>query len=172
MKYEVRLSGEGGQGLILAGKILAEAAAIHAGLNATQSQSYGPEARGGASRSEVILSDGEIDYPKATEVDLMVALTQQSYDTYRADVKRDGVVIVDSEAVERLGETWYRVIAQPIFRLSEENFGRILFGNVCTAKRHNNRCRCRHRMPNWRVTWGWWRAPRASCPRRPSRRRS
>lgn len=130
MKYEVRLSGEGGQGLILAGKILAEAAAIHAGLNATQSQSYGPEARGGASRSEVILSDGEIDYPKATEVDLMVALTQQSYDTYRADVKRGGVVIVDSEAVERLGETWYRVIAQPIFRLSEENFGRILFGNM------------------------------------------
>ncbi|MCX7799244.1 MAG: 2-oxoacid:acceptor oxidoreductase family protein [Fimbriimonadales bacterium] len=130
MKFEVRLSGEGGQGLILAGKILAEAAAIHAGLNATQSQSYGPEARGGASRSEVILSDGEIDYPKATEVDVMVALTQQSYDTYRHDVKKGGVVIVDSEAVESLGDTWYRVVSHPIFQLSEQHFGRILFGNM------------------------------------------
>ena len=62
-RYEIRLSGEGGQGLVLAGKILAEAAAIYDDKNATQSQSYGPEARGGASRSEVIISDEEIDYP-------------------------------------------------------------------------------------------------------------
>ena len=61
-RYEIRLSGEGGQGLVLAGKVLAEAAAIYDDKNATQSQSYGPEARGGASRSEVIISDEDIDY--------------------------------------------------------------------------------------------------------------
>ena len=63
-RYEIRLSGSGGQGLILAGKILAEAAAIYDNKNATQSQSYGPEARGGSSRSEVIISDEEIDVTK------------------------------------------------------------------------------------------------------------
>ena len=72
-RYELRLSGEGGQGLVLAGKILAEAAAIYEGINATQSQSYGPEARGGASRSEVILSDEDIDFPKAVQLDLLLA---------------------------------------------------------------------------------------------------
>ena len=71
-RYELRLSGEGGQGLVLAGKILAEAAAIYEDHNATQSQSYGPEARGGASKSEVIISDGEIDYPKAENLDRVV----------------------------------------------------------------------------------------------------
>ncbi|RKY44545.1 MAG: 2-oxoacid:ferredoxin oxidoreductase subunit gamma, partial [Candidatus Neomarinimicrobiota bacterium] len=84
-RYELRLSGSGGQGLILIGKILAEAAAIYDGKNATQSQSYGPEARGGASRSEVIISDGEIDYPKAMKLDLLLALTQEACDLYIKD---------------------------------------------------------------------------------------
>ena len=73
-RYEVRLSGEGGQGLVLAGKVLAEAAAIYDDMNATQSQSYGPEARGGASRSEVIISDEDIDYPKAVNIDLLLEI--------------------------------------------------------------------------------------------------
>jgi len=77
-RYELRLSGEGGQGLVLAGKILAEAAAIYDDHNATQSQSYGPEARGGASKSEVIISDGEIDFPKAENLDMLLALTQEA----------------------------------------------------------------------------------------------
>ena len=81
-RFEIRLSGAGGQGLILIGKILAEAAAIYDGKNATQSQSYGPEARGGASRSEVIISDGDIDYPKATNIDLLLAMTQEAVDKY------------------------------------------------------------------------------------------
>ena len=63
-RYEVRLAGEGGQGMILAGIILAEAAAVYDGLNAVQTQSYGPEARGGASRTEVDIAQGEIEYPK------------------------------------------------------------------------------------------------------------
>ena len=78
-RYELRLSGEGGQGLVLAGKILAEAAAIYDDRNATQSQSYGPEARGGASKSDVIIADGEIDYPKAERIDLLLALTRRRW---------------------------------------------------------------------------------------------
>ena len=76
-REEIRLSGSGGQGLILVGKVLAEAAAIYDGLNATQSQSYGPEARGGASRSEVIISDGNIEYPNAETLDILLDITQE-----------------------------------------------------------------------------------------------
>jgi 2-oxoglutarate ferredoxin oxidoreductase subunit gamma len=129
-RYEVRLSGEGGQGLVLAGKILAQAAAIHAGLNATQSQSYGPEARGGASRSEVIISDDDIDYPKAINVDLLLALTQQSFDSYRHDLKKDGVAIVDSVAVASADDCASRVVAVPITKIAEEQLGRALFANI------------------------------------------
>ncbi|MEK7828196.1 MAG: 2-oxoacid:acceptor oxidoreductase family protein, partial [Deltaproteobacteria bacterium] len=75
-RYEMRFSGLGGQGIILAGIIMAEAASIYGGKNASQSQSYGPESRGGASKSEVIISDEEIDYPKATSIDAMLAMTQ------------------------------------------------------------------------------------------------
>jgi len=78
-KYEIRLSGSGGQGLILAGIILADAG-LKSGKNSIQSQSYGPEARGGASKAEVIISDGEINYPKVEQCDILLSLTQKSYD--------------------------------------------------------------------------------------------
>ena len=81
-RYEVRLSGSGGQGLILAGIILAEAVAIYDGKNAVQTQSYGPEARGGASKSDVVLSNIKIRYPKATKLDLLLALSQEAADKY------------------------------------------------------------------------------------------
>jgi 2-oxoglutarate ferredoxin oxidoreductase subunit gamma len=129
-RYEVRLSGEGGQGLILAGKILAEAAAIYSDLNAAQSQSYGPEARGGASRSEVILSDGDIDYPKAMAVDLLLAFTQESCDKYSGDLKESGTLVVDSDAVTRIPEGDFRVFEAPIIRTAEEKCGRRVVANI------------------------------------------
>ncbi len=129
-RYEVRLSGEGGQGLVLAGKILAEAAAIYDELNATQSQSYGPEARGGASRSEVIISDGDIDYPKAVNIDLLLALTQESFDKYSHDVKKEGVVIIDQDAVNPGEKPGFKVIKAPIIRLATEKVGRSLVANI------------------------------------------
>ena len=79
-RVEIRLSGSGGQGMVLGAIILAEAAAIFEGKNATQSQSYGPEARGGSSKSDVVLSEGEIRYPKATRLDVLLAMTQESCD--------------------------------------------------------------------------------------------
>ncbi|MGQ9589783.1 MAG: 2-oxoacid:acceptor oxidoreductase family protein [Planctomycetota bacterium] len=129
-RYEIRLSGEGGQGLVLAGKILAEAAAIYQGLNATQSQSYGPEARGGASRSEVILSDEDIDFPKATRLDLLLALTQEACDRYVKDLKDDGVLLVDSDAVKEVPSGRFRAYAVPLVRTAKEKLGREVVANI------------------------------------------
>ena len=129
-RYEMRLSGEGGQGLVLAGKIFAEAAAIYEGINATQSQSYGPEARGGASRSEVILSDEDIDFPKAVELDLLLALTQEACDRYIGDLKPEGLLLVDEDAVRRVPEGTYRSLRAPVIRAAREKLGREIVGNI------------------------------------------
>jgi len=129
-RYEVRLSGEGGQGLVLAGKILAEAAAIYDGKNATQSQSYGPEARGGASRSEVIISDDDIDYPKATRIDLLLALTQESSDKYSADLKENGIFLVDSDAVTRFPKGSFKLFKVPISQIARDKIGKVVVANI------------------------------------------
>ncbi len=129
-RYEIRLSGAGGQGLILIGKILAEAAAIYDQKNATQSQSYGPEARGGASRSEVIISDDDIDYPKATNIDLLLAMTQEAVDKYAVDLKPGGVIIVDSHYVRSGPEGGYKVHSHPITELAEEKIGKKIVANI------------------------------------------
>ena len=129
-RYEMRLSGEGGQGLVLAGKIIAEAGAIYEGINATQSQSYGPEARGGASRSEVILSDEDIDFPKAVQLDLLLALTQEACDKYSGDLKPGGSLLVDADAVKRLPEGEFRVFRAPIIEGAREKIGREIVANI------------------------------------------
>ncbi len=129
-RYEFRLSGSGGQGLILAGKILAEAAAIYDGKNATQSQSYGPEARGGSSRSEVIVSDEEIDYPKAVNIDLLLCFTQEACDKYYKDVKDTGVILVDSSYVTKIPHGKFKIHAVPITELAEKEIGKALVANI------------------------------------------
>ena len=98
-RLEIRLAGSGGQGLILAGMILAEAVGIHGGKFVTQTQSYGPEARGGASKSEVVVSDQEINYPQAMKPDIMLSMNQAACDAYIFDVKAGGTLIVDSSLV-------------------------------------------------------------------------
>ena len=85
-RTEIRLAGEGGQGMILAGIILAEAAAMYDDKYAVQTQSYGPEARGGASKAEVIIDSGEIDYPEVINADVLVALSQEACDKYAANL--------------------------------------------------------------------------------------
>ncbi|RLB61169.1 MAG: 2-oxoacid:ferredoxin oxidoreductase subunit gamma [Deltaproteobacteria bacterium] len=128
--YEIRLSGEGGQGLVLAGKVLTEAAAIYEDMNATQSQSYGPEARGGASRSEVIISDEDIDYPKAVSIDLLLALTQESCTRYWHDLKDDGVLLVDSDAVTEIPDGKFTVYKVPIIELARTKVGKVVVANI------------------------------------------
>ena len=129
-RYEVRLSGEGGQGLILAGVILAEAAAIYDDKNAIQTQSYGPEARGGACKSEVIISEDEIDYPKATRIDLLLALTQEAADKYAGELKKGGILIVDSFSVERIPEEDFRVFRLPILETARDKIGKSIVANI------------------------------------------
>jgi len=127
-KKEIRLSGSGGQGLILAGVILAEAAAIYEGKNAVQTQSYGPEARGGSSKSEVIISDGEILYPKTTRLDFLLALNQESCDKYARDLKEKGLLIVDSDAVEHIPPK--NAVALPLVRTAREKVGKVMTTNI------------------------------------------
>jgi len=127
-RIEIRLVGEGGQGMILAGIILAEAAAIYDGKNAVQTQNYGPEARGGASRSEVIISNGEIDYPKVIRADVLVAMSQEACDKYITTLKKNGILIVDENKVERVLTT--RAIKAPITRLAVEATGATITANV------------------------------------------
>jgi len=129
-RYEIRLSGAGGQGLILIGKILAEAAAIYDEKNATQSQSYGPEARGGASRSEVIISDTDINYPKATHIDLLLAMTQEAVDKYVQDLKAGGIMLIDSSFVRQIPEGNFKVYSFPISALAEEKIGKKIVANI------------------------------------------
>ena len=121
-RYEVRLSGAGGQGMLLAGLILSEAAGIHDGKHVTQTKSYGPEARGGASKSEVVISTEEIDYPKVVEADLLLAMSQEACDRYWCKLKEDGILIVDTVNVQCVPDrSAYRI---PITRIAEETTGR------------------------------------------------
>jgi 2-oxoglutarate ferredoxin oxidoreductase subunit gamma len=129
-RYEIRFSGSGGQGLILAGVIFAEAATIYGGKNAVQSQSYGPEARGGASKSEVIISDAVIDFPKATEIDLMLALTQEACFKYYKDIKPAGTLLVDEDFVTQVPEGSFKVLRLPVIRTAAEEIGKAFVANI------------------------------------------
>ncbi len=127
-RVEIRLAGEGGQGMILAGIILAEAAGVYDGQNVVQTQDYGPEARGGASKSEVILSSGEIDYPKVISADILVAMSQEACDKYASALRKEGTLIVDEDKVGRVPTT--RAIKAPITRLAVESTGKAITANV------------------------------------------
>jgi 2-oxoglutarate ferredoxin oxidoreductase subunit gamma len=129
-RYELRFSGAGGQGLILAGVIMGEAASIYEGKQAVQSQSYGPEARGGASKSEVVISDEPIDYPKATRVDALLAMTQEACDKYIHDLKEGGVLLIDSDMVKRIPEGNYSVTRFPIINTAKNEVGREIVANI------------------------------------------
>jgi len=127
-RYEIRLSGSGGQGLILMGIILAEAIGIYDGKYVAQTQSYGPEARGGSSKSEVIVSDEEIDYPKAMKPDLLLAMNQKSCDEFYPDLKPDGLLIVDSTFVTQIPTS--KAFQIPFTGIARERFKREVVANI------------------------------------------
>ncbi|MCL4321288.1 MAG: 2-oxoacid:acceptor oxidoreductase family protein [Deltaproteobacteria bacterium] len=129
-RTEFRFAGSGGQGLILAGIILADAAAIYENKNAVQTQSYGPEARGGSSKSEVIISDSPIEYPKATMVDYMVTLTQESFTKYIKDVKDSGIVIADKELVTDFSNARGKLYLVDMVKSAREELGKLLGLNI------------------------------------------
>jgi 2-oxoglutarate ferredoxin oxidoreductase subunit gamma len=130
LRREIRVSGSGGQGIILISKILAEAAAVFEDLNATQTQSYGPEARGGSSRADVIISDDDIDYPRAERLDLLLALTQEACDQYVPNLKEGGTLVVDSDLVPAPPEGPFRVFALPIIDTAQNKLKKGLVANI------------------------------------------
>jgi len=130
-KIEMRLSGSGGQGVILAAIIFADAA-IEDGLNAIQTQSYGPEARGGASKAEVIISKDEIKYPKVTKNDILLALTQKSYDKYIASLDKDGILVVD-ESVDVNEDVPYKIYKLPIIETAQNKIGTHMVANIVSV---------------------------------------
>ena len=121
-RYEIRFSGSGGQGMILAGIIMAEAAAIYGCKNAVQSQSYGPESRGGASKAEVIISQGAID--------CMLAMTQEACTRYHYDVKEGGILLIDSDEVKDEPKGSFRILRFPIISTARDELGKTIVANI------------------------------------------
>ena len=126
--HQLRLSGSGGQGVITAAIIFAEAAVIE-GKEAIQSQSYGPEARGGASKAEVIISNTPIYHPKVLEPELVLAMTQKAADKYYSDLHADGILVIDEDLVPNPPD-FAHTIRIPITKLAVEKVGKSLFANI------------------------------------------
>ena len=128
-RYEMRFAGSGGQGVILASVILAEAAVI-AGLRTVQSQAYGPEARGGVSKAETIVSREQIWYSKVTRPDFLLALTQASLDAYSKTLAEGAVIMMDDSLARPAPLDAGRVIAIPILRTAKEVVGKAFTANI------------------------------------------
>ncbi len=130
MRTEIRIAGTGGMGVVLAGVIVGEAAVVHGGLNAVQSQSYGSEARGTAAKSEVIVSDEAIRYPKVRKADYSVLMSQKALEMYLKDAREDGVLIVDPDLVRADDiEGAYEVVKVPAMKIAD-NLGLRLISNM------------------------------------------
>ena len=115
-RFEIRIAGFGGQGVVTIGKVLGQAFTIHEGLNSVNTRSYGPESRGGACRSEVVVSRNEIYYPGVRNADILVVLSQTALDAYIGDLKDGGVLLIDPNAVKKVpkGVCAYEVPAMEI----------------------------------------------------------
>ncbi len=132
MRLEIRVAGFGGQGIIRAGLMLAMAACIYdkKKRNAVQTQSYGPESRGGACKSEVVISDEEIDFPKIIEPDVLIVMSQEAYDTYVDLLKKGGALLVDPDLVPKEKTTPHlQVFRVPATKIAEE-LGKTIAANV------------------------------------------
>lgn len=119
-RTEIRIAGTGGMGVVLAGVILGHAAAVYANLETLQSQSYGAEARGTAAKSEVIVSDRPIYYPKVRASDYLIAMSQKALDIYLPEAKKGSVVIVDPDLVDASNVDGYDIVPIPAMKTADE----------------------------------------------------
>lgn len=127
-RFDIRLAGLGGQGLLLAGLILGDAAAVHDGLNAVQTINYAPLARGAPSRAEIAISRGPIYFPEVEEANVLLAMSQDAYDSFKDEIKPDGVVIVNSTDVQ--GASGENILSIPIARLAHLSTGKAITGSI------------------------------------------
>jgi 2-oxoglutarate ferredoxin oxidoreductase subunit gamma len=130
-RCRIIFSGSGGQGVITAGIILAEAAALYENLNAVQSQSYGPEARGGATRCDVIIADSPIHFPKVIQPNVLVCLTQQAYETYFPLLRPGGLLVTDTRYVKLGKKVDARQVELPMYDMVMDKIGQPIVFNIC-----------------------------------------
>jgi 2-oxoglutarate ferredoxin oxidoreductase subunit gamma len=129
--YEMRFGGSGGQGMMLMGDVMAQAAGISEGREVVLLKSYGPEARGGACRSELIIDSGSINYPALTRPDFVLAMSQLACDSYTADMDMEnGALLVDEELVKNVPAGVKCVYALPLTKIAREETGKAITANV------------------------------------------
>ncbi len=130
-RTEIRLAGFGGQGIIMMGYVIGKAYSIFEGYEATLTQSFGPEARGGACSAQVVLSKGKVLYPYVVKPDIFVAMSQEAFNKYYPTLKDDGILIIEEELVHikdlKPGQKLFKI---PATRFAEEKVGRRLTLNI------------------------------------------
>jgi 2-oxoglutarate ferredoxin oxidoreductase subunit gamma len=130
-RYRIVFSGSGGQGVVTASIILAEAAVIHEGLNAVQSQSYGPEARGGATRADVIISDRNIRFPKVNQPNVLVCLTQEAYNRFSSTIRPGGLLLTENHFVKQERRVEARQVGLEMYKAVMDHIGKSVVLNMC-----------------------------------------
>ncbi len=128
-REEIVIGGFGGQGVILAGSIIGKAAAIFEGKNATQTQDYGPEARGGACRAQVVISHEPISYPYVEDPKVLVVMSQEAYTKYSAGLRKDALLLIEKDLVKIKKSEKHETYAIPATRLARE-LGRSAVANI------------------------------------------
>ncbi len=129
-KFEIRLSGEGGQGVIMGGAILAEAAILHEARFAIQSPTYGSRVRGGPTKVDVIVSDEEIIYPRATSINAFLSLAQQSFDKFCTDLTADAIILVDENLVPNVSGHSQKIYRYPFVAVARGEMGNVILSNI------------------------------------------
>ncbi len=128
--FEARFSAVGGQGIILAGGILAEAAANFEGKYAVQSPTYTAQVRGGPTKIDVIIDDEDIIYPRTTQIDFFLSLAQRSYSQFAKNLKPDCTVLIDPNLVHSVDEEKHKIHRIPIIEITKRELGRMVFTSV------------------------------------------
>jgi 2-oxoglutarate ferredoxin oxidoreductase subunit gamma len=129
-RTEIRLSGAGGQGIVLAGQILGQAASLYEkGKTATLTQSYGPEARGGSCSAEVVISKDSMGYPYVISPEILVAMSQEAYNKYTKNLNQDTLVIIDRDLVKPGAADKLKILSIPATNLARE-MGRVVVANI------------------------------------------
>jgi len=128
-RVEVRISGLGGQGVVLAGEILGRAV-VYDGKYAVQTQSYGAEARGSAAKSEVIISDKKIGFPKVRKCDILVTMSQSALNKHLDDLKENGILLVDRDKVKEVPKVEAKVFSVPATRIAETELKSRIYANA------------------------------------------
>jgi 2-oxoglutarate ferredoxin oxidoreductase subunit gamma len=126
-RFEARFAAVGGQGVILAGDVLAEAAANFEGLYAVQSPTYTAQVRGGTTKTDVIIDTEEILFPRATAIDFFLCLAQKSYERFAYNLKPQCIVLIDPNLVHKVEEEKYKIVRIPIIELTKKELGRMVF---------------------------------------------